>query len=196
MNSRGALQTLSPLNVGVLMAGCRFSGCPWSCSRYLTTACMKEEMSLTVSGLATSLEAVAEMGTCAEMELTDTTGDTGASCCWSLSVAAPEVRILLNGRSTSTGRTSSPGGWMPVAIGSHLRFSAMCLRHRLSRRNKHLRKIMLNNKIYIPNKNTSTKLRITTDVLAVQLLLLVHVISGHALTPNITQLPSTATLVH
>ena len=55
---------------------------------------------------------------------------------------------------------------------------------------------MPNNKIYIPNKSASAKLRITTDVLAVQLLLLVHTVGAHALTPNIAQLPSTATLVY
>ena len=38
--------------------------------------------------------------------------------------------------------------------------------------------------------------RITTDVLAVQQLLLVHVVGAHALTPNITQLPLTATVVY
>ena len=70
------------------------------------------------------------------------------------------------------------------------------LRHRLSRQNKYLRKVTLNNKIYIPNKNASAKLRITTDVLAVQLLLLVHAVGAHALTPNIAQLPLTVTLVY
>ena len=38
--------------------------------------------------------------------------------------------------------------------------------------------------------------RIITDMLAVQLLLLVHAVGAHALTPNIAQLPSTVTLLY
>ena len=38
--------------------------------------------------------------------------------------------------------------------------------------------------------------RITTDVLAVQLLLLVHAVCVHALTPSIAQSPLTTTLVY
>ena len=109
-----------------MSAGCKVSCCPWSWGKYFTTSHMIQDIYAIYCQ---------RYGGCGLQGMILWGGNRKWHEGWYSSLLLGGdggcIRSLLLNRSswfTSTGRTSCPGGWAPVAV-IDLRLSATCLQH-------------------------------------------------------------------